>query len=127
MKIALPLVALLLSHAAFAAGEQWIPLKAAAPGTPQLYYSPSTAKIEGDRGAKVRSVDIKAVAADGAELRETWKVHVSQCTPLPRKYVDVSIYSNGKFQGVQRGLSLTNTRLESTKMARAACGLPVNL
>lgn len=104
-----------------AGDPKWILMFTPAPGAPQVFYSPTTARIEDDRGTKIRAVDVRAVAADGQEHRETWKVVVAAC--VPGKYLDVSIYTNGQLTGAQRSLSLTNTRLDSTRMARVACGL----
>lgn len=127
MKYALSLlIALAAIGAAQAAGTDWVLVTTPAPGAPKVFYSPTTVKLENDRGTPVRATKVKIVAADGRETRETWKVVMSQCKPLPRTYLDVSIYTNGKLAGVQRSLSLTNTKLDSTKMARVACGLALN-
>ena len=113
----LVLVALLASPLAQAAPPVWQPLVTPAPGAPAIYHSPATAKLENDRGSVVRALDVKYVAVDGREHLETWKVNVALCTG---RFVDVSIFENGKLAGMQRSLSTTNLQLDSTRMARAA-------
>lgn len=105
----------------WAAQAVWQPLATPAPGATAIFYSPTTARLENDRGNAVRAVDVKYVAADGREHLETWKVSVASCAG---RLVDVSIFENGKFTAMQRSLSTVNFQLDSTRMARAACGLP---
>lgn len=109
------------SSLASSAEPKWVTMFTPAPGAPEVFYSPSTARIENDRGTRVRAVDVKAVAANGQEHRETWKVVDAECSA--GKLLDVSIFVNGELVGMQRSLSLTNHRLDSTRMARVACGL----
>ncbi len=107
---------------ALASEPKWEPLTTPAPGAPQALYSPSTARVEDDRGTAVRAVDVKFVAADGPVLEQTWKVVAEACKP--GQLLDVAIYEKGQVKGYQRNLSLTNAGLPSTRMARPACGLP---
>ena len=110
----------LMSAQAWAAPPKWIPLGKPAPGAAAVFYSPSTARIENDRGTSVRAVDVKFVGVNGTEMQQTWKVDKDTCN---QRLVDVAFFENGKAIGGQRSLSTHDAGLNSTKIARAACGL----
>ena len=103
-----------------AAEPTWEPVRDVIPGTPSLFYSPSSARTETDRGATIRVVDVRAEHPNGQIEEATWKVNANTCQS---RLVDVAIYGkDGQFQGVQRSLSTLRD-----PMAQAVCGLTIRL
>lgn len=100
----------------------WEPAAPAVPGVSRVFYSPSTARVEKENGIKVRAVDVKFVGLNGQVAYQTWKVNLASCN---ERFVDIAIYENGQLIGLQRSVSTTNLRLDSTRMALAACGQPL--
>ena len=68
MKYALSLLITLAAiGAAQAAGTDWVLVTTPAPGAPKVFYSPTTVKLENDRGTPVRATKVKIVTANGSE------------------------------------------------------------
>lgn len=102
----------------------WEPAAPAVPGVARVFYSPTTARVAKEDGIKVREVDVKFVGLNGQTAYQTWKVNLASCN---ERFLDVAIYENGQFIGLQRSVSTTNLKLDSTRMALAACGQPLFL
>ena len=102
----------------------WEPAAPVVPGVARVFYSPSTARVVKENGVKVREVDVKFVGLNGQTAYQTWKVNLASCN---ERFLDVAIYENGQFIGLQRSVSTTNLKLDSTRMALAACGQPLFL
>lgn len=121
---ALPALAQTSVAPALAPVGVWEPVARATPGGSRVFYSPSTARVEKENGIKVRAVDVKFVGLNGQTAYQTWKVNLASCND---RFVDIAIYENGQPIGLQRNVSTTNLRLDSTRMALAACGQPLFL
>lgn len=102
----------------------WKPAAPVVPGVARVFYSPSTARVVKENGVKMREVDVKFVGLNGQTSYQTWKVNLASCN---ERFLDVAIYENGQFIGLQRSVSTTNLKLDSTRMALAACGQPLFL